>query len=312
MRNKLNNIIVDNRIKNRPIIRLDNYIDFGTKINWKCLVCDYVWGSTPRNLLAGHKRGCPRCGKSMQLTDTIVDQRLNNRKIKRLSRIINSITKSIFQCLVCNFIWESVVNSILRGRGCARCSKKLKLTEKVVDEKLTNKNIKRLSGFNSTKSKTNFECLICNVRWITTLTSVIHKSGCPNCSAGKNEKLVYSTLNENNIISEHQKWIKDIVNSESRRIKVDFYLQEINTIIEYNGGQHYSPVKFFGSTTQEEAELNFIKQQDRDKYLQKICDANNINLILIDGRKYTNSKLKDYLLNDIIPKLNKEYTKCHI
>ena len=45
--------------------------------------------------------------------------------------------------------------------------------------------------------------------------------------------------------------------------------------IEYNGGQHYFPIKWFGG------ESAFIKQQKRDNDLRDYCTMNNIRLIEI-------------------------------
>jgi very-short-patch-repair endonuclease len=83
---------------------------------------------------------------------------------------------------------------------------------------------------------------------------------------------------------------------------VDFYFPDKNIIIEYNGHQHYQPVRF-GGISLESAEINFIRQQYRDKYLQNFCDQNNITLIWIDGRTYTYKKLESYIIETIIPLL---------
>jgi len=56
----------------------------------------------------------------------------------------------------------------------------------------------------------------------------------------------------------------------------------------------------------EAALKKFLEYQlPRDAFIRDFCTTHNINLIIIDGRKYTNSKLKDYLINEIIPKLIK-------
>ena len=56
---------------------------------------------------------------------------------------------------------------------------------------------------------------------------------------------------------------------------VDFYLPKHNTIIEYNGQQHYYPVKWFGG---EEA---FEHQQERDHALRLYCKEHQIRLVEI-------------------------------
>lgn len=68
----------------------------------------------------------------------------------------------------------------------------------------------------------------------------------------------------------------------------------MNLIIEYNGGQHYKPV-CFGGCSLDDAKINFEYQQIRDQQMREYCVENNINLLEIDGRKYANIKLIDYL-----------------
>lgn len=67
---------------------------------------------------------------------------------------------------------------------------------------------------------------------------------------------------------------------------IDFYLPKYNTFIEYNGQQHYRPVKIFGG------EGNFKKQLERDTYVREYCSKNKINLIEISYKDSISSKLK--------------------
>ena len=58
-------------------------------------------------------------------------------------------------------------------------------------------------------------------------------------------------------------------------LSFDFYLPEYNTIIEYQGLQHYRYVPSFQS------EKVFKEGQIRDDIKRKYCKDNNINLIEI-------------------------------
>lgn len=63
-----------------------------------------------------------------------------------------------------------------------------------------------------------------------------------------------------------------------------------NTIIKYNGEQHYKPVTF-GNLTIEEVKNNLIRQQKRDKTIRLYCKNNDINLLEIPYF-YNDSKIK--------------------
>jgi len=58
----LTNDIVDNRLKNRDIELVDNYITNKIHIKFKCLQCNNIWKAKPDNVLNKHS-GCPKCTK---------------------------------------------------------------------------------------------------------------------------------------------------------------------------------------------------------------------------------------------------------
>jgi hypothetical protein len=65
----------------------------------------------------------------------------------------------------------------------------------------------------------------------------------------------------------------------------DIWIPEWKIAIEYQGEQHYKPVSVFGG------EKGFIKNLERDKRKEDLCDENGVQLLLIDG---------GYNLSDII------------
>ena len=136
--------------------------------------------------------------------------------------------------------------------------------------------------------------------------NILRQRGCPVCNKYfKNENLVNKILLEHGIIFNRQHYLSSLCSLEIKTYRVDFYIQNKNIIIEYNGTQHYKPVRF-GGMSKEKADAAFIKQVDRDKYLQVFCNTNNINLMIIDGRKYTDIKLEKYMIDNIIPLLKEQ------
>ena len=308
----LTNEIIDKRLKinNRPIIRLGNCIGAMKPINWKCTIlqCKYEWFASPNNVL-NNESGCPQCAKCVKLNNDIIDKRLkdDNRNIIRVGNCQGTDTPILFKCTIhnCKYEWLGRPHDILNCKksGCPNCAGNARITNEIIDAYLKDKNIIRIGEVIDNKTLIYFQCTIkiCNNKWKATPDNIKNnETGCPNCSLGKNEKLVGQTITNHNIKYEQQKWIEDIIASEANKIRVDFYFSQTNTIIEYNGHQHYQPV-CFGGIEQDRANINFIKQKERDQYLQTICDQNNIRLIFIDGRKYTNTKLVKYITNEIIP-----------
>jgi hypothetical protein len=297
---------------NRKVKRIGEYICPNTKTPFRCLIetCNYEWPVSPRSILHA-EHGCPKCAGHIVSIEEI-DAKLALKNIKRLGPYITAKAKMPVQCLIsdCNFEWEANTGNLLAvggGTNCPKCSGSLPLDNNEVDRRLLimGNKIKRLGNFINSTTKIPFQCLIesCNFKWLAVPASILHnETGCPCCSFRKNEKLTYKILLSGNFIIEAQKDIRNIIKNEIRMMRADFFLPQLNIIIEYNGAQHYSP-QCFGGISQERAKENFIHQQARDLYLQQFCTINNITLIWIDGRKYTNSKLEKHIINHIIPLL---------
>ena len=265
-----------------------------------CLICNYEWAATANSICVGS--GCPKCSGLARLTNEILDEKLKNRLIIRIGNVNGTKNKIEFRCLIpnCNYKWKSTTNGICAGNGCPKCSNKIPLTNEVMDERLKDRSIKRIDNINGVFYKIKWECLVCNNEWEASANDICNsKSGCPLCK-NKNEKLIYNLLKENDVKFERQKDIRILNINENRHCKVDFYFPDHNLIIEYNGHQHYRPVRFCG-ISQERAEANFIKQQDRDMYVRNFCKTNNIELLEIDGREcYGETKIKEMISHLII------------
>jgi hypothetical protein len=87
-----------------------------------------------------------------------------------------------------------------------------------------------------------------------------------------NESLLYNLIKiafpRYNVISQYSpKWLG--------RQRIDIFIEELNLAIEYNGKQHYEPVKYFGG------EEGFLQTIERDKIKKEKCKRNGCRLIEI-------------------------------
>ena len=103
---------------------------------------------------------------------------------------------------------------------------------------------------------------------------------CPKCNESKGEKRIAEILDKYNIKYEQEKWFDDCRNKKPLRF--DFYLLDYNIPIEYQGIQHYEPIKAFGG------KKAFKRRQKRDKIKQKYCQKNKIPLIAIPYTEFDN------------------------
>ena len=110
--------------------------------------------------------------------------------------------------------------------------------------------------------------------------------GCPSCSSVSiGEEYIQRYLEENKI-----KYIKqhgfDTCKFKNK-LSFDFYLTEYNVCIEFDGIQHFKPIKQFGGIKE------FDDTQLRDKCKDKWCIENKVKLIRIKFDQ--KSKISDIL-----------------
>lgn len=78
---------------------------------------------------------------------------------------------------------------------------------------------------------------------------------------------------------------------DKQSLPFDYYLPELNTLIEYDGIQHFKPVDLFGG------EQAFLILKEHDRIKTEYCRKNNIRLIRIPYTKTENE------IDEILDKL---------
>jgi len=225
-RAKLTNELVDHRLRNtyRRIIRLEEYINAHTRILWGCEICNNQWSATPGTIL-NDLTGCPKCAKIPRLTNKIVDSRLidDKRNIKRIGQYIDSKTKIDWKCTVCNNQWKAAPDGVLNSkRGCSKCSNNLKLTNKIVNERLINqkRDIQRIGQVSGTNTKIDWKCNNGHV-WKATPNNVLNKNtGCSKCNRLGNPGKLYFKNNPHKKISPGLLYLIEITYNNQTFIKV--------------------------------------------------------------------------------------------
>lgn len=125
--------------------------------------------------------------------------------------------------------------------------------------------------------------------------NVIHnKCACTVCNKGMSnpEKRIYKLLESNGIKFEFQKIFPDLNVGKNRYLRYDFYIPSLNLLIEYDGEQHFKPVRIYKST--DEAAISFNRTLDNDRIKNEFAIQKNIFLERIP---YTICNLEQYLLN---------------
>jgi len=188
--------------------------------------------------------------KRAYLTNESVDERLVGRNIERIGQIVNAITKCDWKCTVCGYEWSTTPNSILTGNqtGCSRCNSHPKWTNERIDQLLIDRSIRRVDSVNGALTKINWECLACGVFWMATTNNVIsHNTGCPACNSVKSKPELkwLASLGVPNTTVNRQ--VTGLIPT-NKRLKVDGYVPETNTIYEFWGDYWHGNPTIFNST----------------------------------------------------------------
>jgi len=282
---KLTKDDVINKFMNIHINKYDyslvDYKNMRTKIKIICPIHG-VFEQLPSTHLNGC--GCNKCAiilKSNNLKLSKKDYIKRSNIIHKykydysLMEYIDSYTKIKIICPI-HGIFEQNANSHLLGTGCPSCKKVKKLTN---DEFINRSNHIHCNLYDY--SLTDYKNIQTKVKIICPIHGIFKKSpakhlngsGCNKCKQTKGEKQVRLFLENNNINYELEKKFKNCKNILP--LSFDFYLPLHNTCIEYDGIQHFKPIKIFGGETELE------KTKLRDQIKTEYCKNNNIKLIRI-------------------------------
>lgn len=176
---------------------------------------------------------------------------------------------------------------VLQGCGCALCAG---VQNKLPTEDRKQRWIERCrKKFNDRFDYSQFEyvdndtkgTIICrehHCSFITDPWTHLRGSGaCPLCSSSKGEAIIRTWLENNKVKFDTQyKLPNENLFCKRHYLLADFYLPDLNLIIEMNGEQHYQPVEHFNTK-----DWTFEDQQIRDDTMRAYCKTHKISLLEI-------------------------------
>lgn len=175
------------------------------------------------------------------------------------------------------------INNLLCGKRCPSCStENTKNSLKLSKEELINK-ISECGGviinpdeyINNAEKNLRILCPRCGEEFTTSFKHFIQHGGqlCPKCSKKESvgELKVRNFLEKHDIVFIQEHWFSDC--RDINPLPFDFYLPQLNTIIEFDGIQHYKDTNYFT--------YSFEKNQMHDKIKNDYCASKGIKLIRI-------------------------------
>jgi very-short-patch-repair endonuclease len=281
-------------------------VDYETNYKPVSIVCPKhgPFQKSPQNHLKG--QGCPTCteetnyrGSSQKLSqDEFVkrSQEIHGKKYDYSQVNYKNNRKSVQIICPIHGAFPQSPSSHMAGGGCPKCAGFNKTTDDFITQS------KKLFGDKYDYSKVVYKNAITRVDVICpkhgdffpTPNQHLGGQGCPVCNESKGERLIDNLLIKHGVEKVRQKRFLDCTNKPTKgkqcvTLPFDFYLPNLNTIIEFDGQQHFKPVW---------GEDNFKRLQRLDKIRNQYCKKNGIKLIRIP---YTMKKeeIEPYILKEL-------------
>lgn len=285
---KLNNILKEKELKLDRIPQ-----KYSDNVHCTCLKCGFSWNTKITNIFK--IKGCIKCTNRLKKTneDFLKEINENNIQVELLSPYINSSTKIKRKCLLCGDISSMLPHDIMSG-NCKTCAAIrmhdyfAKSQEEFISD-FKNKYgdaYEVISNYKNRKTKVVVKHNICNRNFLFIPANIYNKTICicPYCynKNSNGERILEKFFQENGIKYNLHKTFDDLRGINNGHLSYDFYLQNQNLLIEYQGIQHYQPVKAFGG------DAKFQVQQEHDKRKRQYAFDNNFKLLEIPYWDYDN------------------------
>lgn len=291
-RRKTHEEFVDEMLLKHPDIELlGTYTGAHNRIRCRCKIDGTEW--EPKAYLLSDGKGCRECGyrrASSKLQNSFETEKRSieekNPNIEVLERVFDRYWKVRCRCRIDGYEWVTKARNILvDNNGCARCSQKeKKTTELFINELATvNCDIEVIGEYSGTHAKIACRCLKDGFEWSATPRNLLTGWGCPRCRLSRGEKRIASYLQTKSIDFKQQFAFDEC--RDEHVLLFDFYIPSLNMAIEFDGEQHFRPVKF-GGINDKSADERFAKTKLHDDIKNNYCAQNNIKLLRIDYTEF--------------------------
>lgn len=282
---------------------LGKYINKETKIEMEHFACGNKFLKKPGDVMQKGS-GCPFCcgNKKALYTEQWV-QTHTPLPYHYVTGYLSMSKKCTFHCDKCNTDFLQTPGRLINQKifGCGCCPTKRKTHDEFLRElgEECLKEYEVLDEYDTIDKKINFKHKPCQTIFKLSPYQFItrhNKQYCPLCyfKKSKGELSIANFLEVNEI--DYQ---KEFVFPDLPKRFFDFFLPQDNSVIEYDGEQHFFAVDFFGG---EEA-LQATKKRDQEK--NQYCLTNNIKVYRIPYYDYDN-------INQILHEIYKEKSSTTI
>lgn len=256
-------------------VLLSGFVNVDTFVYLYHKDCGQVIKMLPTTLLSGS--GCRYCYGTDKLGLVKIYERLHSINSDLLLVSGDKVRKKLrVRYLSCGHKRKASLKEISVYPRCPVCEKQLDRRLRALEfaENISIYGLVSIrSEYESQTHKIDVKCNNCGYEWNTNPRPLVSGHGCPKCHSSRGESMIAKVLDNQNIFYEYPKKFKDL--RAKRLLHYDFYLPDYYILIEYQGGQHYKPINYFGG------EKQFKKQQRHDNIKRNYAKENGYRLLEI-------------------------------
>lgn len=192
----------------------------------------------------------------------------------------------LVECKKCHSKQKRSINSLINNDGCLICELKhsaLKTTEQFQKELnlLYNDEYFVEEQYKGVLNDIRIKHLKCNTSYLAKPHYILTKKGgkCPVCyyNKSKGEQKIQYILDKYKVNYSMQKRFDDL-----KKMPFDFFIEDYNLAIEFQGIQHFQPIEFFGGVD------SFKNQLKIDTKKLQYCIDNDYNYLSIPYYHFNN------------------------
>ena len=292
------------------VLHSKEYLGANYPIELKCTKCGWI-KKTNMNAVKSQPTGCAKCKGLVKKTAEDVSKlihELTSGEYELLGEFngVDTPMKIRHNCDDCNNNeYDVTFSNFKKGTRCPECAKVLQGVNKTKSSKWVDRFIREIDEFDyeimsetlkRKKDKIEINNKKCSHETFFMSPDKFERGQrCPKCLRSTGEEEIANILSKNNIRYIEQKRFDDLI--YKKRLSFDFAIiddeDNIITMIEFDGEQHFRAVDFFGGID------SFEKIKIRDSMKNDYCVNNNIPLLRISYLEFDSI---EYIINEKIIK----------
>lgn len=282
---------------NGTILLSTEYKTMHDKMEFMCS-CGEVYITSLSEFKNANKITCNKCGRGrtaekLKLSTNDIEQYLlDNKYACRLISEYNGYYDKIDLQCECGNAFTTTFASLRKTYGvCVDCRKKYISEIQLNSQEQYENSVYAVWGdeysiigeYKGSSRKVLIKHNKCGNTYEAKASRLLENIGCPRCNESKGEKRVQEYLRENNFIFTPQYKFDNCI--DVRRLPFDCAVfsnnNELMCCVEYDGEDHYKPIKRSKNDTYKIINIRFEDRKRKDKIKTDYCLKNNIKLIRI-------------------------------